>query len=184
LYFRIITILIYCWTVNIGLAQKKAKSSSPLIFPIPADTPNQLFYIQRSNNSNTVMYDANLLKNNTLNSKDPVHTYWIRYAEGGKVAELSTIQRTLAYGLHTSKIKNAVESYEGYFFAYRKRKFIVKLDPNKQPIALFQINGKMQILDHVWVQVEEAGLTPKIPYIELFGRDQKSGLSVYEKFVP
>jgi hypothetical protein len=164
-------------------AQKKSKATA-LIFPIPSPTPNRLFYIQRSNNANTVIYDANVLKNNTLNVKEPVHTYWIRYAEGGGVEELSTIQRTLAYGLHTSKVKNAIDTFEGHFFAYRKRKFIVKLDANKHPIALFQINGKMQILDHVWVQVEEAGLTPKIPFIELFGRDVKTGLAVYEKFVP
>ncbi len=184
MYFRTITILIYCCKSYYGFPQKNTKSSVPLTFPIPADTPNQLFYMQRSNNANTVIYDANLLKNNILNPNNPVHTYWIRYAEGGKITELSTIQRTLAYGLHTSKIKNVAESYEGYFFAYRKRKFIVKLDANRQPIALFLINGKMQILDHVWVQVEEAGLTPKIPFIELYGRDQKSNLPVYEKFVP
>lgn len=165
------------------LAQKKVKASA-LIFPIPTPTANRLFYIQRSNNANTVIYDANMLKNSTLNAKEPVHAYWIRYAEGGKIEELSTIQRTLAYGLHTSKMKNAGDSYEGHFFAYRKRKFIVKLDGDKKPVALFQINGKMQILDHAWVQVEEAGLTPKIPFIELFGHDAKTGALVYEKFVP
>ena len=167
------------------LAQKKVKIvKSALVFPIPTGSPIRLFYIQRSNNSNTVIYDANLLKNNTLNSSNPVHPYWIRYAEGGKIEELTTIQRTLAYGLYTNKIKNALDTFEGHFFAYRKRKFIVKMDDSKRPIALFQINGKMQILDHVWVQVEEAGLTPKIPYIELFGRDVKTGAIVYEKFVP
>ncbi len=164
-------------------AQKTVKKSG-LIFPIPSPTANRLFYIQRSNNANTVIYDANVLKNNTLNTKEPVHVYWIRYAEGGKIEELSTLQRTLAYGLHTNKIKNMADTFEGHFFAYRKRKFIVKLDAEKQPIALFQINGKMQILDHVWVQVEEAGLTPKIPFIELFGHDIKTGIAVYEKFTP
>lgn len=167
-----------------GVAQKKVKGSTPLIFPIPPDSPIRLFYIQRSNNSNTVIYDANMLKNSSLNPKEPVHTYWIRYAEGGVKEELSTIQRTLAYGLHTNKMKDNIGSYEGCFFAYRKRKFVVKMNKDNEPIALFPINGKLQILDHVWVQVEEAGLTPKIPYIELFGKDIKSGLPVYEKFVP
>jgi Domain of unknown function (DUF4833) len=175
-----LNIILFC---NISQAQKKVKGTIAT-FPIPTKTPNRLFYIQRSNNSNTVLYDANILKNSTLNTKEPVHAYWIRYAEGGKIEELSTLQRTLAYGLHTSKIKNTLDTFEGHFFAYRKRKFIVKLDAEKQPIALFQINGKMQILDHVWVQVEEAGLTPKIPFIELFGRDIKTGAEVYEKFVP
>jgi Domain of unknown function (DUF4833) len=184
LYFKIV---IFC-CVNLisfcGIAQKKSKNSSALTFPIPPDSPIRLFYIQRSNNANTVIYDANILKNGQLNPQNPVHSYWIRYADGGKIEELSTIQRTLAYGLHTNKVKEMANTFEGYFFAYRKRKFLVKLNAENEPIALFQINGKMQILDHVWVQVEEAGLTPKIPYIELFGRDVKTGAVVYEKFKP
>jgi Domain of unknown function (DUF4833) len=174
-------LFLFCFEV---FAQKKNKNREPILFPTPPDTPIRLFYIQRSNNSNTVLYDANVLKNNTLNPKDPVHSYWVKYAEGGKFEELSTIQRTLAYGLHTNKIKDTPNTYEGHFFSYRKRKFIVKLDGEKGPIALFPINGKLQILEHVWVQVEEAGLTPKIPYIELFGKDAKTGQPVYEKFVP
>lgn len=184
MYFKVLA-LCFILAVNfISFSQKKAKSSSALIFPIPPDSPIRLFYIQRSNNSNTVLYDANILKNNQLNPNNPVHSYWIRYAEGGKIEELSTIQRTLAYGLHTNKIKEVPNTFEGYFFAYRKRKFVVKLNAENKPIALFPINGKLQILEHVWVQVEEAGLSPKIPYIELFGKDIKTGADVYEKFKP
>ena len=153
-------------------------------FPIPADSHIRLFYLQRSNNSNCVIYDANMLKNNTINASDPVHTYWIRYAEGGKYQELSTIQRSLAYGLHFENRPKKPGQYEGHFLAYRKRKFIVTLDKDKKPVALFPINGKMQVLEHAWVQVEEDGLTPKIPYIELFGHDPLSGAKVYEKFKP
>jgi hypothetical protein len=184
LYSKAIILVVFFLINFAGFSQKKGKNNPANIFPTPPDTPIRLFYIQRSNNSNTVLYDANILKNNALNAKDPVHSYWVKYADGGKYEELSTIQRTLAYGLHTNKIKDAPNTYEGYFFGYRKRKFIVKIDKEKGPIALFPINGKMQILEHVWVQVEEAGLTPKIPYIELFGKDVKTGIAVYEKFVP
>jgi hypothetical protein len=184
LYFKATIISFFALICFSGLAQKKVKTAVPIVFPTPPNTPIRLFYIQRSNNANTVLYDANLLKNNTLNASDPVHSYWVKYAEGGKFEELSVIQRTLAYGLHTNKIKEAPNTFEGYFFGYRKRKFVVKLDKEKGPIALFPINGKLQILQHVWVQVTEAGLTPKIPYIELFGKDVKTGADVYEKFVP
>ncbi len=153
-------------------------------FPTPPDSPNRLFYIQRSSNANAVIYDANLLPSKNLNSKNPVHTYWIRYAEKGQKEELSTMQRTLAYGLYTDKIKGQDESYEGYFLAYRKRKFIVKIHSDGTPVALFPINGKMQILKRVFVSVDDSGFMPSVNYIELFGKDVISGKEIYERFKP
>ena len=153
-------------------------------FPVPPDSPNRLFYIQRSSNANTVIYDANILPNKSLNPKDPVHTYWIRYGEKGQKEELTTIQRTLAYGLYTDRIKTETNSFEGYFLAYRKRKFVVKLDSKGNPIALFPINGKLQILKRVFVSVEESHMMPTVNYIELFGKDQTTGKDVYERFKP
>jgi hypothetical protein len=153
-------------------------------YPSPPNSPNRLFYIQRSSNANTVIYDANLLPNKSLNPKDPVYTYWIRYGEKGQKEELSTIQRTLAYGLYTNPIATQTNSYEGYFLAYRKRKFVVKLDNNGTPIALFPINNKLQILKRVYVSVDESRFLTSVTYIELFGKDPLTGKDVYEKFKP
>lgn len=153
-------------------------------FPTPPDSPIRLFYIQRSSNANTVIYDANLLANKSLNAKDPVHTYWIRYGERGQKEELTTIQRTLAYGLYTDAINAESNAFEGYFLAYRKRKFVVKLDARGTPIALFPINGKLQILKHVFVSVDESHMMPSVNYIDLYGKDPVTGKDVYERFKP
>lgn len=153
-------------------------------FPIPPASANRLFYIQRSSNANTVVYDANILANKSLNPNQPVHTYWIRYADQGQKEELNLIQRTLAYGLYTNKIKDEINSFEGYFLAYRKRKFVVKLNAKHQAIALFPINGKLQILERVFVSVDESGFTPAVNYIELFGKDELTNKDVYERFKP
>lgn len=153
-------------------------------FPIPPNSSVRLFYIERSSNANTVIYDANLLPNKKLNPKDPIHTYWIRYDEKGQKEELSTIQRTLAYGLYTDPITTESNTYEAYFLAYRKRKFVVKLDTKGNPIALFPINNKLQILKRVYVSVNETNFMPSVYYIELFGNDPVTGKDVYERFEP
>ena len=152
--------------------------------PTPPNSPTRLFYIQRSSNANTVIYDANLLPNKSLNPKEPVYTYWIRYADKGQKEELTTIQRTLAYGLYTNPISAEPNTYEGYFLAYRKRKFVVKLDAKGNPIALFPINNKLQILKRVYVSVDESHFMPGVYYIELFGKDPVTGKDVYERFKP
>ena len=152
-------------------------------FPFPPDSPSRLFFIQRSNNANCVVYDANLI-GKILKGKDPVHTYWIKYAEKGEKEELTTIQRTLAYGLYTNKLNSNEDAYEGYFLAYRKRKFIVKIHSDGTPIALFPINGKMQILKRVFVSVNESGFMPSVNYIDLYGKDVISGKDIFERFKP
>jgi Domain of unknown function (DUF4833) len=182
--FSIICLLLFLtFTIN---AQKN-KAKTPLTseqLPVPPESDIRLFYIQRSSNANTILYDANILTDKKLDTKDPVHTYWIRYTEGGKKQELSGMQRTLAYGLHTSAIKGEVNAYEGHFLAYRKRKFIVKQNAKGEPIALFMINGKMQILKRVFVQTDDSGMMPSVNYIELWGKDAVTGKDVYEKFKP
>lgn len=152
-------------------------------FPSPPCSPNRLFFIQRSTNANVVVYDANLIAGK-LNGKDPVYTYWYRYGEKGQKEELTTIQRTLAYGLYTTLVPGVPNTYEGHFLAYRKRKFMVKQDPSGNPIALFPINGKMQILKRVFVSVDESKFVTTVNYIELFGKDLVTGRDVYEKFKP
>jgi hypothetical protein len=170
-----------------SLAQKKTKTPAPSTveqFPVPPTSAVQLFYIQRSSNINTIVYDANLGTDKKLDPKNPVHTYWIRYTEGGKKQELTGIQRSLAYGLHTKPIASEAGSYDGHFLAYRKRRFVVKLNAKGEPVALFPINGKMQILKKVFVTVDESGMMPSVISVELWGKDANTDKEVYEKFKP
>ena len=153
-------------------------------FPTPADSDIRLFFVQRSSNINTILYDANLGDDKKLDPRNPVHTYWIRYTEGGKKQELTSIQRTLAYGLHTKATLGESGSYDGHFLAYRKRKFVVKMNAKGEPVALFLINGRMQILKRIFVKVDESGIMPSVVYIELWGRDAVTDKEVYEKFKP
>ncbi len=181
-----LTILFSILLIFNSLAQKNkiAPPASVEQFPVPPASAVSLFYVQRSSNVNTIIYDANLGADKKLDPKNPVHTYWIRYTEGGKKQELSGIQRTLAYGLHTKATVGESGSYDGYFFAYRKRKFVVKMSSEGEPIALFPINGKMQILKKLFAKVDETGMVPSVLYIELWGRDIVTGKEVYEKFKP
>lgn len=184
-FIKLTTFLVILLIFN-SLAQRSKSNSieSTEQYPVPTASSNLLFYIQRSSNINAIVYDANLGIDRKLDPKNPVHTYWVLYTQGGKKQELTSIQRTLAYGLHTRPTAAEAGSYEGYFFAYRKRKFVVKLNLKGEPIALFPINGKMQILKKVFVKVDESGIMPSVIYVELWGRDVFTDKEVYEKFRP
>ena len=57
---------------NVAISQDK--------FPTPAGNPKQLFYLQRTSNTNTIVYELNY-KNGLLDEDEPVHVFWIRYNE-------------------------------------------------------------------------------------------------------
>src|ERR1700741_2751609 len=64
-------------------------------FPIPPQTKSMLFYIQRSTNSNTIIYDANI-KNGKIDADKALNIYWIRYTEKNQKKELNYLERVLA----------------------------------------------------------------------------------------
>ncbi|WP_421828896.1 DUF4833 domain-containing protein [Larkinella sp.] len=150
-------------------------------FPVPPSAPNRLFYIQRSNNTNTVIYEANLTAGRRLDASDPVSVYWIRYAEQGQRESLSMIQWKLAYGYKHKALNRSENSFEIYLNAFKKRTIWVDVQQGR-PMALTTINGQKACLQKVFVQLEPgSGLMPKVLYIELFGIDPVAGNPVYER---
>jgi Domain of unknown function (DUF4833) len=78
----------------------------PSKFPVPPHSKRSLFYIHRSTNPNTVVYEVNLNANNTIDAKEPVTVYWIRYGEKGQQRGLNYLERTFAYGVKSEPINN------------------------------------------------------------------------------
>jgi len=153
--------------------------------PTPPMSAGRLFYVQRSSNTNTIIYDANLLANKNIDSQNPVNVYWIRYGEKGQREPLNYLQRTLAYGVECNPAANEPDNYNMQLVSYKKRRIKLTTSHNGVPMALIAINGKMHQLLKVYALIEDTGhLIPKVKYIELFGRDVKTGLEVYERFKP
>ncbi len=153
-------------------------------FPQPPPSAIRLFYIQRSTNSNVVIYDANLV-NKKYETQKPIRSYWLRLSDKGQKEDLSLLQRTLAYGYENEPVPNEPNNVDIEIVSYKKRRIKLSFDATGNPVALFQIAGKTSHLYRVWVQVQETGnLIPRIMYVELFGHDPKTGAEVYERFKP
>ncbi|WP_298352444.1 DUF4833 domain-containing protein [Runella sp.] len=151
-------------------------------FPEPPHTPNRLFYIQRSNDANTVMYEANLRSDKKLNPETPLNVYWIRYAERGQREDLSALQWQLAYGYKHRDLGTAANDVEINLNAFKKRPIFVENHEGKL-MAFTQINGEKAALQKVFVQLASNGLIPKVHYIELFGFDYAQEKAVYERIL-
>ncbi len=149
-------------------------------YPIPTKTAKLLFYIQRNHNSNTIIYDANFNSDGKLITDKPIDVYWLRYDEDGRRMELRALEKKFAYGVKSKKL-NIAGQYQIELTAYDKRKLLLKQISNNKAIAYMQIDGKMSILDHIYIVADNSSWWPTVKYIELFGTDAKTSNKTYEK---
>ncbi|MFN0292777.1 DUF4833 domain-containing protein [Pedobacter helvus] len=142
---------------------------------------NLLFFLQRTPDANTVVYQLNLDKNGELNEKAPVKASWIRYQENGAVKELSAIENKFAYGVRCKAIGN--ESYEVRLVSYKKLPMYLQKSPTDQQYRLYiKDEGKDLLLKRVFVKVEGGSFWfPKVHYIDLFTLDTENGAEILKR---
>jgi len=159
-------------TMNFAQAQE-------MTFPTPVGNPNQLFYLQRDPNTNTIVCELNY-KNGVLDEDEPVHTFWIRYGEHGQRAELSFIQRNFAYGVKSKFIQK--DKYELHFVSYKKYSMYLMKAADNNYHVFATINKKQVILNRIFIRVNGGSFwKPNIEYVELKGQDPATGAEVMER---
>jgi hypothetical protein len=158
------------------VSEEKIDSSK---FPTPPYTKKSLFYIHRSPNANTVIYEANFLEENTIDSKKPVNVFWLRYGEKGQQRDLNYLEKTFAYGIKCAPMDAYRYSLE--FVASKDKKVEVFVDEKGQACAVMNIGGQPSKLRKIFVQVAEDGWWPKIDYVEFFGFNVETNRPSYEK---
>ncbi len=153
-------------------------------FPVPKGNPNQLFYLQRTSNTNTIVCELNLKPNGQIDEEYPVHVFWIHFAEGGLRKELNYIQRVFAYGIKAEIIEKGV--YKLQFVSYKKRAFFLRFSQKENKYLVYSnINDKEAILNRIFIKVEGGTFwVPNIKYAEMKGWDVISGKEVVERFKP
>ena len=148
-------------------------------FPVPAGNANQLFYLQRTSNTNTIVYELNY-KKGILDESNPVHVFWIRYAEKGQRAELSWIQRVFAYGIKTKQLADS--SYRIRLVSYAGYSMYLKKGADNKYRLYAPINGKLMILNRIFVKITGGSMwSPDIEYFEVSGTDPANGKPVAER---
>ncbi len=153
-------------------------------FPVPAGNPNQLFYLQRTANTNTIVCELNVDPRGKLNEDNPVHVFWIRYPEGGMRKELNYIQKIFAYGIKAQPQGNGM--YKLHFVSYRKQSLYLKQSPKDNKYHVFAtINQRQALLNRIFIKVDGGSFwSPNIVYMEMKGVDPVTGKEMVERFKP
>jgi hypothetical protein len=148
-------------------------------FKVP-DEPNQLFYVQRSPNSNTVIYAARLEAQGNLDSRNPVEGFWRKFNIDSSKQPLNVIERMMAYGVKVDSRKPPVTFT---IAALPERKLTLTLDAQHHPQAQMQIGTHTVKVAYVYLQVVEGGLMPSVPSLDVFGIDIASGKAIHEHLI-
>ena len=165
---------------NLGLDHKNTITAKEINTVGPEKLTQRLFVIERNMNKNAVCYDANVLKNGSLNLENPIDAYWMEYATDGKRSELNYIQRRMAYGFSFEKT-NSTSIYIT-LKAFNKRKILVTVDNKGNTHALIKINGCDANLSKIFVTAKPKMYTT-VEFVELYGTDIRTGKALYEKIL-
>lgn len=145
--------------------------------------PNVVVIIQRSQNSNTVIYAMNKDDDNEIDTTNPVDVYWIMYEKPNNPREeLNMIERNSAYGVSICDDQNGRNGHYTLTLASLKDRKLDLFISNVGPVVETTIDKQPQMrLQRVFVKCVTSWGIPRVEYIELFGYNPSTGKDVYEK---
>ncbi|MBL0328266.1 MAG: DUF4833 domain-containing protein [Bacteroidetes bacterium] len=161
-------------------------SDGRTMYPKPQGIENMLFYIQRTINSNTIVYALNQNNDGSLNETEPIKVYWIKYEQGGKIDPLTYIQKNYAYGIKSTLLDKEKKSYLIEFVSYHKRQFyLLKSKADNKYHVWGYFNNKLTILNNILVKIEGGTFwVPNIKYVEVKTMDPTVSEEITEIIKP
>jgi len=178
----IAVLFLICVSFQSDPAAKKEK-----VFPKPENIENMLFYVQRTFNINTLIYELNLDDKKEPNATEPIKIHWINYASDKSTESLSYVQRKYAYGLDIKLLDAEKKSYVFNFVSYKKKKlYLIKSAIDNKYHVFCDINNKLVTLDRIFIQIEGGSFwVPHVKYIDISGKDlTNKNEEVAERVIP
>jgi hypothetical protein len=141
-----------------------------------------LFVIERSTNANVVHYDANLDPNGEIDPARPIQAYWVMAALDGHREELSSLERSRAYG-YTVEPGADSHSFRIELVAQKRRAIRVYRQGDTVRAETI-IAGHRAYLTRIYVDAHRVLAIPTVRAIELFGIDAATGGGLHETVAP
>ena len=147
--------------------------------PVPAVNSDLMFYVQRSTNTNTIIYELQYA-DGAIDAGKPVHPSWILYSEKGQKEDLNYIQRKFAYGIKSNKIGD--NHYDLKFVSYDKYKLELMQGSDNKLHVYTTINNRQAILTSIYIKINGGTFWfPHIDYFEVTGIDPSDNSIVKER---
>lgn len=157
------------------------QSGRPDHYPLIDEYDELLFYIQRNQNLNSVIYEVNLLPGGLLDLNQPINIHWLKFEKNGDTErqELNYLQKKLAYGYNHSVINH--ELIEFQFVSYDQMRFYLGKNKKGHFSVFTKMNDNTIELQSIYIYAEDFGVFPQVKFAEFFGSQVSSGCSFYKK---
>lgn len=142
-----------------------------------------LFKIGRSKDTNEIYYEAKTIQDGSLDLKEPIKIYWIKYTKHGAIESLTKIQQHFAYGLKFLAVTSEEASFQ--FVSYSKRTLKLRKTAENNYGVFIYVDEKEVELERVFIQIDGGTFWfPKITRVELHARKREAGELVVEVITP
>ncbi|WP_442587893.1 DUF4833 domain-containing protein [Pedobacter sp. AW31-3R] len=178
----LITTLLSFGGLSAVYAQAADQSNpSPLKFPTPKGIVNQLFFLQRDPNTNTIICQLNEDKNGVVDKTAPVLVYWMRYGDNGEKKELGYIQRKFAYGIESKALGK--DQYELRFVSHKKLPmYLQKSENDKKYHVYVTVNNKKIEIERIFLRIEGGSFwLPNVKYVDIRGLNTSTNTAITER---
>jgi len=175
-YFKVIVIMV----MLILLLTSVVSAQKNEVLPTPVGK-NLLFFLQRTPDANTVIYEINFKKDGTIDPQKPVVGSWIRYEEEQKYKPLTRIEQRFAYGVKCKPIGN--DEFEIRLAAYKKMPLYLRRSTVDNTYKMYIKNGSDNLLlKRVFVKVDGGTFWfPKVQYIDLITANSETGKEIIKR---
>ncbi len=175
-YIKAVAIL----TVLLLLLINTIKGQEAVALPTPVGK-NLLFFLQRTPDANTVIYEINFKKDGTIDEQKPVVGSWIRYEEEQKYKPLTGIEKRFAYGVKCKTIGK--DEFEIRLVAYKKMPLYLLKSTLDNTYKMYIKNGSDNLLlKRVFVKVDSGSFWfPKVQFIDLITAHSESGKEIIKR---
>ncbi len=155
----------------------------PSDYPVIDTYPELLFYIQRNQNINTVIYELNLLPGGILNLNDPINISWVYFSETGEktIQEINYIQKKLAYGYNFRAISHDLIEFK--FVSYDQMTFYLAKDHQNRFRVFTRFESENIEVSFIYIYAEDLGVFPQVKFAEFYGKNSVTHLPFYEKLI-
>jgi len=170
----------------VSFQSEPASEKNKKVFPKPENIENMLFYVQRTMNINTLIYELNIDDKKELNAAEPLKIHWINYATDKSLDQLNYVQRKYAYGIEIKLLDAEKKSYVFNFVSYKKKKlYLIKSTIDNKYHVFCDINNRLVTLDRIFIQIEGGSFwVPHVKYIDISGKDLNKNEDVAERVIP
>lgn len=144
---------------------------------------NSLFKIGGSKDANEIYYEVKTKQDGSLDVKEPIKVYWIKYTKNGEIEPLTKIEQHFAYGLKFLEVTPEKARFQ--FVSYSKRNLTLRKTEDSTYGVFIIVDEKEVELERVFIQIDGGTFWfPKISRVEVHAKKVEANELVVEVINP